>query len=277
MKILENEIEVKKFIAGNKEKTVGFVPTMGALHEGHISLLRKAQKECDVSIVSIFVNPMQFNNPEDLEKYPNRLSEDLKILDKNDCDYVFLPSQEMIYPKDFQKIDLDISHLDREMEGKYRQGHFEGVANVIYQFFNLLEPQKAYFGKKDFQQVVLVQYLVDKLNLPVEIIPVDTLREENGLAMSSRNYRLNEEDKQKASVIYKSFELAKSLSSTLSPDEAKDRMRQLFAKSDLELEYLEIVDTNSMKYLSNKWAKSSTACIAAYCNGVRLIDNMEIT
>lgn len=278
MKFIKNSEDLKAFRAKFEKEnfTVGFVPTMGALHGGHIALLEQAKKECDISVVSIFVNPMQFNNPEDLEKYPNRLEEDFDLLSENGCDYVFLPSKDLIYPDNFEKVNLDISHLDQEMEGEFRPGHFVGVVNVIYQFFKLLKPQKAYFGKKDFQQVVVVKYLVDKLNLSVEIVPVETLREENGLAMSSRNYRLSESDKQKAGVIYKSFQLGKSLAPQKSPSEVKKEMISLFHESDLELEYLEIVDTNNMSFLNDNWSESATACIAAYCNGVRLIDNKEI-
>ena len=278
MKFIKNNQDLETYRAElEKSKcTIGFVPTMGALHGGHIALLDQAKKECDITVVSIFVNPMQFNNPDDLEKYPRRLDEDFELLAENGCDYVFLPTKELIYPEDFKKVDIDISHLDREMEGKYRPGHFIGVVNVIHQFFKLLNPQKAYFGKKDFQQVVVVKHLVEQLNSPVEIVPVETLREVNGLAMSSRNYRLSEEDKLKAGIIYESFKLGEKLAPQKSPDEVRNEMIDLIAKSDLKLEYLEIVDTNSMEFLENHWTNSATACIAAYCNGVRLIDNKEI-
>lgn len=256
---------------------IGFVPTMGALHNGHISLVKESNNQCDITIVSIYVNPTQFNNSSDLEHYPRTLEQDLLLLEKENCDIVFTPSNEEIYPNNFDKISLNLGQLAEIMEGKFRPGHFEGVVNVVYRLFDIVKPNKAFFGLKDFQQVAVIKYMVKELNLPVEIIPCPTLREDGGLAMSSRNLRLSEQDKANALILFKTLDFAKSLTKQgRSPKEVQKEAVKFFKASNLELEYFEIVDPITLTSLENEWVNNSTACIVAYCNDVRLIDNLEL-
>lgn len=260
----------------DSNKVVGLIPTMGALHEGHMSLLHQAKQECDVVVVTIFVNPTQFNNSGDLANYPRTIEEDLALLRKENCDFVFLPTVEEVYPEDYENIKVDLSPIDEVMEGVHRPGHFEGVANVVSRFFKIVKPQKAYFGRKDFQQVAVVEETVRQLNLSVEIIPVETMRAPNGLALSSRNKRLSQEELEKASIIYKTLSFGKELVSQTNPRDAIEKMKNFFETSSLKLEYLEIVDPKSLQSLNQYWVPGSTACIAAFCGEVRLIDNMEL-
>lgn len=260
----------------DSKRTVGLIPTMGALHEGHMSLLRQAKQECDVVVVTIFVNPTQFNNSGDLENYPRTIDEDLALLREENCNFVFLPTVEEVYPEDYENIKVDLSPIDEVMEGVHRPGHFEGVANVVSRFFKIIEPQKAYFGRKDFQQVAVVEETVRQLNLPVEIIPVETLRASNGLALSSRNKRLSQDELEKAAIIYKTLNYGKELVKQTVPQDAIDKMKAYFENSSLKLEYLDIVDPKSLASLNQYWVPGSTACIAAFCGEVRLIDNMEL-
>ena len=173
----------------------GFVPTMGALHEGHLSLLRKAREENDKVVCSIFVNPTQFNDPKDLEKYPRMPEADLRLLDSVSCDYVFMPPAEEIYPEGYRLLDLDFGNLETVMEGEYRPGHFKGMATVVKRLFDITEPDHAYFGEKDFQQLAIIRRMVDMLQIPLTIIPHPIVREADGLAMSSRNARLTPEER----------------------------------------------------------------------------------
>ena len=260
----------------DSNKTVGLIPTMGALHEGHMSLLRQAKQECDAVVVTIFVNPTQFNNSGDLDNYPRTIDEDLAMLSTENCDFVFIPTVDEVYPADYQNINVDLSPMDEVMEGVHRPGHFQGVANVVSRFFKIIEPQKAYFGRKDFQQVTVVEETVRQLNLPVDIVPVETKRASNGLALSSRNKRLSEEELEKAAIIYKTLNYGKELVRQTSPVDALEKMKAYFENSSLELEYLDIVDPNSLESLNQYWVPGTTACIAAFCGEVRLIDNMEL-
>lgn len=256
--------------------TIGLIPTMGALHDGHMSLLRQAKQECDAVVVTIFVNPTQFNNSGDLDNYPRTIEEDLAMLSAENCDFVFIPTVEEVYPADYENIKVDLSPMDEVMEGVHRPGHFEGVANVVSRFFKIIEPQKAYFGRKDFQQVTVVEETVRQLNLPVEVVAVETKRASNGLALSSRNKRLSEKELEKSSIIYKTLNYGKELVQQTSPKDALEKMKAYFENSSLELEYLDIVDPNSLETLNQYWVPGTTACIAAFCGEVRLIDNMEL-
>lgn len=258
-------------------KTIGFTPTMGALHEGHMSLLRASKAQCDVSVVSIFVNPTQFNNTSDLEKYPRRMEQDLAILEQNGCDAVFTPSEKEIYPENFKGVAMDLSVVDEAMEGTFRPGHFQGVVNVVFRLFEILRPSKAFFGLKDFQQVAIIKMMVEELDLPTKVVGCETHRAENGLAMSSRNYRLNEQQLKEASAIFKTLVYGKSLLKENTPAEAREKMKDYFDQFPLDLEYLQIVNTNTLEKLDSEWSESATCCIAAYCGDVRLIDNMELT
>lgn len=254
--------------------TIGFVPTMGALHEGHASLVRRAKLENEQVIVSIFVNPTQFNNSQDFEKYPIRTEDDIALLESLDCDYLFLPSVEEIYPSNLSLPNVDLGDLDQVMEGKYRPGHFKGVVQVVYRLFDLVKPTRAYFGLKDFQQVSVIKKMVDELHLGVQIVPCETLREADGLAMSSRNLRLSEEQRLQALFIYKSLNFCKENSHRFSPNEMKEQVEQMYRNSDLELEYIEFIKPDKLTSLSETWVSKAVACVVAYVGEVRLIDNM---
>ncbi len=257
-------------------KSIGFVPSMGALHPGHISLVHKAKKVCDIVLVSIYVNPTQFNNPDDLLKYPRTLESDLELLSKSECDIVFAPSNDEIYPADLTKITLDLGTLNGVMEDALRPGHFNGVVNVVYRLFDIVKPSKAFFGLKDFQQVAVIKYMTNHFNLPIEIIPCPTIRESSGLAMSSRNLRLDNHQKEAALIIFKTLNLAKELAQNLTPNEVKAKTIEFFKSGELLIEYIEIVHPLTLVSLTDKWIEGATMCIAAFCGEVRLIDNKQI-
>jgi len=269
---LQNHISNAKM----EGKSIGFVPSMGALHPGHISLVHKAKKVCDIVLVSIYVNPTQFNNPDDLLKYPRTLESDLELLSKSECDIVFAPSNDEIYPADLTKITLDLGTLNGVMEDALRPGHFNGVVNVVYRLFDIVKPSKAFFGLKDFQQVAVIKYMTNHFNLPIEIIPCPTIRESSGLAMSSRNLRLDNHQKEAALIIFKTLNLAKELAQNLTPNEVKAKTIEFFQTGELSIEYIEIVHPLTLVSLTDKWIEGATMCIAAFCGEVRLIDNKQI-
>jgi pantoate--beta-alanine ligase len=260
----------------NSNKRIGFVPTMGALHEGHISLIHRAKQENDFIIASIFVNPTQFNNPSDLERYPRTPLEDIERLEKSGCHIAFLPEVDTIYPKDFTPPHVNLGTLDTVMEGKHRPGHFQGVVTVVYRLFDIVQPTNAYFGRKDFQQVAIIKAMTSALNLPVNIIECPTLRDEKGLALSSRNLLLSQEDIQTAYHIYETLSFGKKQVAKNTPSETKELMIEFFSDSQMELEYIEIVHPETLVALNTEWTQGATACIVAYCGKVRLIDNLEL-
>ena len=258
-----------------KGSKIGFVPTMGALHEGHLELVRKALAENDIVICSIFVNPIQFNNSKDLEKYPRTLDTDLEKLKSEGCDLVFIPSVKEMYPDEPQD-DYDFGRLEQVLEGKFRPGHFRGVAVVVKRLFNIVRPHRAYFGEKDFQQLQVIKKLVNMESLPVTIVPCPIVREPDGLAMSSRNVRLGLRSREKAPFIFRTLNLAASKIPGYSPAEVKKFVEQQFAEDpDFMLDYFEIVTMDNLEPVE-KWNDSPDiiACIAAHLGGVRLIDNM---
>ena len=255
---------------------IGFVPTMGALHHGHISLVEKAFEYADYVVVSVFVNPTQFNKTSDLELYPRTLSADLKLLESFSNLIVFNPSVEEMYPSTFESVTVDLGDIANVMEGKFRTGHFDGVMNVVKRFFDIIEPDYAFFGEKDFQQLAVIQFMVKQLNLSVEIVPCEIIREDSGLASSSRNARLSEKDKEIAILISKSLSIAKELAFCFSPFQVKEIIRDLYKFSKLNLEYFDIVDPITLKSLT-KWMPGAHACVATFCDEVRLIDNMQLT
>lgn len=259
--------------------TVGFVPTMGALHEGHLSLLRNALENNTVAVVSIFVNPTQFNNPEDLKKYPRTLPSDIeKIKTVSDNCIVYAPSVEDIYEGNTQATPYSFDGLEKQMEGKFRPGHFDGVGTVVKKLFEIVQPQNAYFGEKDFQQLQIIKKLVEKEQLPITIVGCPIFREANGLAMSSRNERLNSETREKAAFIYQSLLKVKSLFSSKSIAEIKATIETDFKmQSTFELEYLEIADEATLESSEIKSdTKSYRAFIAVFANNVRLIDTISL-
>lgn len=258
-------------------KTVGFVPTMGALHPGHLSLLKRALEENDIVVTSIFVNPTQFNNVEDLEKYPNTLSEDLKhirAISKNII--VFTPSSNEMYAGVIKAKKYDFEGIDLHLEGLDRPGHFDGVGTIVEALLRLVEPTKAYFGEKDFQQLLIVKSLVKQLQLPIEICSCPIVREENGLAMSSRNSRLTSTQRDRAAFIYNSLKLAVELAKKLTPLELKNLIEKRFSnEEDFELNYFEIADVDSFKVVSQfEHNNHYRFLIAVSFHNVRLIDNI---
>ncbi len=257
-------------------KNIGLVPTMGALHQGHMSLVEKATSENDIVVVTIFVNPTQFNDPTDLDHYPRTLDQDLELLRQQKADLVFVPSVKEMYPDEELQV-FDLEGLDRVMEGKHRPGHFNGVAQIVSKLFLLIRPQRAYFGQKDFQQLVVIRNLVEILELNLTIVSCPIIREKNGLAMSSRNARLNKEERKLAPYIYETLVHAREKMATLSPSQLKEWVILQFKKqSALDLEYFEIVEDKGLMPVV-EWSEevNKVACLAVLLGGVRLIDNLN--
>ena len=258
---------------------IGFVPTMGALHQGHISLVKKAHELSDIVVVSIFVNPTQFNNPQDLERYPRTVEEDCKRLEEAGANLVFVPSVGDIYPQKDERL-FDLGGLDAVGEGPRRPGHFNGVAQVVTRLFDIVKPRYAYFGEKDFQQLSIIRHFTKELNYPVEIISCPTIREEDGLAMSSRNTLLTPEHREAAPLIYKTLKTAqeRSQAQILSPDElCKWVTDEINSNSLLKTEYVEIVNSLTLRLVKN-WNdhEQIQMCVAVFAGSVRLIDNIKL-
>lgn len=275
MKLIASLTELSSILSSYKKegKTIGFVPTMGALHDGHMELIRSAKLQSDVVIASVFVNPTQFNNSNDLTLYPRTPEKDQALLAENGCDIAFFPSVETIYPPHLITPTIAIDHLENVMEGAFRPGHFAGVVQVVYRFFELIQPDFAFFGLKDFQQVAVIQHMVNQLNLAVTIVPCPTKREQNGLAMSSRNLRLTASQKEQALIIYKTLIFCQENYRERSPKALRDAAISFFEQSELRLEYLTISTTDTLEELHEKWPATAVVCIACYCGDVRLIDN----
>ncbi len=281
MSVFINQINLSTILKPfwEHKQSVGFVPTMGALHQGHISLMEKSLENNQITVVSIFVNPTQFNNPEDLKKYPRTLESDLEkiqSLDKNII--VYAPSVEDIYNDKVESILFDYDGLEFQMEGKYRPGHFNGVGTVVKRLFEIINPTNAYFGEKDFQQVAIVKKMVEKFKLPVSIVICEIYREENGLAMSSRNQRLTDDEKSKAAMIYMILKEVKVKFVTKSAKEVSEWVIKTFAKQQLfKLEYFEIADESTLLTCRRKSKqKKYRAFIAVFVNNIRLIDTISL-
>ena len=261
-----------------KNQKIGLVPTMGALHEGHLELVRKSKQSSDLTVVSIFVNPTQFNNPEDFAKYPITLDADLEKLSAEGVDYVFVPEVSEIYPSP-TKLQFDFGDLERVLEGKFRPGHFNGVGVVVSKLFHIIKPHIAFFGQKDLQQVGIIRRLVADLSFDLKLEIVPTRREPNGLAMSSRNARLNSDEREKALILFNSLEKAKSR--LLNGDAWKEVQMNILADFEAEplanLEYFELVNPETFEpYSEFDKARKSSICVAAYLGSIRLIDNLPI-
>jgi len=279
MEVLNNIKSVHNLIVKLKKtgKTIGFVPTMGALHQGHISLVEQSLKENDFTLVSVFINPTQFNNSEDLKKYPITTDNDIEILKKHGADAVYFPKVEDIYPNGLTSEHYEFDGLEMQMEGKFRPGHFDGVATVIRRFFEIVQPLNAYFGEKDFQQLRIVQELVDNFHLPIQIVPVAIKREEDGLAMSSRNVRLTESQRKESPIIYQILLQAKEYLKNHSIEETKKFVEDKFKETSLELEYFEIADEKNLLPVNEKLEDQKLrAFIAVFADEVRLIDNLDL-
>ena len=279
MEVLNNIKSVHNLIVKLKKtgKTIGFVPTMGALHQGHISLVEQSLKENDFTLVSVFINPTQFNNSEDLKKYPITIDNDIEILKKHGADAVYFPKVEDIYPNGLTSEHYEFFGLEMQMEGKFRPGHFDGVATVIRRFFEIVQPLNAYFGEKDFQQLRIVQELVKNFHLPIQIVPVAIKREEDGLAMSSRNVRLTESQRKESPIIYQILLQAKEYLKNHSIEETKKFVEEKFKETSFKLEYFEIADEKNLLPAKEKLKDQKLrAFIAVFADEVRLIDNLDL-
>ena len=279
MKVLKSKKTLIDYVERQREmgKKIGFAPTMGALHEGHLSLYKAAKKENDEVISSIFVNPTQFNNPDDFQKYPKTLEKDLELLEKAGVDAVYVPNVEEMYPDGLNSKKYDFDGLENEMEGKYRPGHFDGVGTIVEELFRQVQPHNAYFGEKDYQQLAIIKKMVEKTKLPVKIHGVPTLREEDGLAMSSRNVRLTETQRKEATIIYETLEKVKEWFKVISLEEIKQKVTDIFRNSNFELEYFVIADEETLKEANAiDENREYRAFIVAYAGDVRLIDNMHL-
>lgn len=258
-----------------KNRTVGFVPTMGALHNGHVSLVRKSAETCDFTVVSIFVNPTQFNEASDLEKYPRNLDKDIALLEDTSSTIVFAPTVEEMYPEEHVPAQMKLGRVEEIMEGKFRPGHFDGVVEVVHRFLEILKPTHTFFGEKDLQQLSIVKRMVREFEMPVEVVGCATHREPGGLAASSRNQLLTDEDKEKALILYQSLDRVFKEKALYGPSEASERVKTWFQNSELELEYIDFVDAETFEDVS-EWTNKTHGCIAARCNGVRLLDNIAM-
>ena len=278
MKIFSTIADLKAEIAAQKAagKTIGLVPTMGALHAGHASLVKKCAAENDIAVVSVFVNPTQFNDKNDLKNYPRTLEKDAELLQSVGCNLIFAPSEDEIYPEPDTRV-FDFTPLDKVMEGKYRPGHFNGVAQIVSKLFDIVTPDRAYFGEKDFQQLAIIREMVKQLGLSLEIIACPIVREADGLALSSRNARLTDSQRKKAvtisKVLFESRNFAPSKSIAELTNWVIDNVNK---ESELRVEYFEIVDGNTLQAVSD-WNQTDyiVGCITVFCGEVRLIDNIR--
>lgn len=283
MKIFKTISELQTEIQEQRKagKRLGFVPTMGALHEGHLSLLLEAQQENDLVIASIYVNPTQFNDPSDLEKYPRPIEKDIKALESLSCDYLFLPTTAEIYPENLRSPDLDLEGLDRYMEGAHRPGHFAGVVQVVHRLLDLVQPDSLYMGQKDFQQFSIIAHLIKTLEMPVELVRVAIVREADGLAMSSRNVHLSKEGRQLAPVLHKTLQDLKyhyEQAPNSDPRQLEQKAKESLLKAGIPaLDYLDIVDGYSLSPIKNfEEIDFVVACATIRVDGIRLLDNIVI-
>ncbi|MBX2968708.1 MAG: pantoate--beta-alanine ligase [Cyclobacteriaceae bacterium] len=266
---------VEKWRAGQK---LGFVPTMGALHQGHLTLIAASRAGHPFTVCSVFVNPTQFNNAEDFARYPRNLERDVEMLERAGCDVLFCPEEAEMH-SDSQYLKFDFGHLDKVMEGKFRPGHFSGVAQVVSKLFHIVQPDTAYFGQKDWQQFVIIRTLVNELKFNVKLQAVETVREPDGLAMSSRNERLLEAHRKEATVLSRCLKDAREqLLHGKSVEDVKKNVLDSFNQSEaVKLEYFEVVNTENLTPIKSVGdADRAILCMAAYVGGVRLIDNMFV-
>ncbi|MDR1416114.1 MAG: pantoate--beta-alanine ligase [Prevotellaceae bacterium] len=280
MKVVKTIKELRQLLPEGKSKgkTVGFVPTMGALHRGHLSLVQRCKKECGATVVSVFVNPTQFNDKADLERYPRTLEADVQLLQAAGCDVVFAPDEREIYPSPDTRV-FDFGLLEKVMEGERRPGHFNGVAQVVSRLFDAVKPDCAYFGEKDFQQVAIVREMVRQLELPVEIVRCPIVREPDGLAMSSRNALLTPEKRAAAPLIAKTlFAAVDKVCSVDLPTLKQFVADAINASEHLRLDYFEVVCARTLQPVASLNDDcSKQACIAVYAGEIRLIDNVRLT
>jgi len=273
IKSLQETLSVKV-----QNSTLGLVPTMGALHEGHLAIVKRAKAENDLVVASIFVNPTQFDKKEDLDNYPSTLHTDLEALENLGCDFVFVPTIEEIYRDNLQAETFDFDNLDMVMEGKFRPGHFDGVATIVKKLFQITNPQRAYFGEKDYQQLLIIKKMVQLESIPVNIIPVAIYRESDGLAMSSRNMRLTDAQRSAAPEIYQTLLKSKKLFESNDLQKVKSFVKNEFIQNkELRLEYFEIADSETLIAPSHILPNTRyRAFIAVFAGEIRLIDNIAL-
>ena len=279
MKLIKTVYELETYISALKKekKSIGFVPTMGALHEGHLTLVRQCVAENDVCVASVFVNPTQFNNKTDLEKYPHNVEKDAEMLKSVGCTCVFAPSADEMYSAEemTETFAFDFGGMDKVMEGKFRPGHFNGVVQVVSKLFRLVQPDKAYFGLKDFQQLAIIHRMVEVMRFPVEIVDCPIVREPSGLAMSSRNERLTQEQRKNAAKISEVLFESRTFAGSKSPRELIAWVTaEINRCPDLEVEYFDIVSRKTLQSI-DAWETDAVGCVAVFCGEVRLIDNVE--
>jgi pantoate--beta-alanine ligase len=273
IKTLKNHLVTIK----NDSKTIGFVPTMGALHEGHISLIKRSNKENNVTVCSIFVNPTQFNNATDLEKYPKTLEADMQKLEKAGCHFLFLPTVVEMYPESEEKVYYELGQLETILEGKYRPGHFQGVCMIVDKLLAAVMPNTLYLGRKDYQQCMVINKMMNNKPYDINLTICDTIREVDGLAMSSRNMRLNQLERQQALRIIESLHIMKDSLSVGSLENVKKSAYTFLEKNNYKVDYAEIADATTLE-IQTTWdgKRKLVALVAAYLNEVRLIDNLVL-
>lgn len=278
MKIIKDVPTLQATLSSLREKgkKIGFVPTMGALHQGHISLIKRSNRKADVTVCSIFVNPTQFNDKSDLDKYPRTLEADAALLEQNDTDILFAPGVEDVYPSDIDTtVDVSFEPLDRVMEGAHRPGHFAGVAQVVKRLLDIVGPDYLMMGQKDFQQFSIIQHMIDALSIPTTLVVCPIKREESGLAMSSRNVRLSETERSDASVIYRSLIAARRKKKTHSVEQIIDYVSRRLTRPNFKLEYFSLADGRTLQPIKDMDKHDYVVgCVACWVGDVRLIDNL---
>lgn len=270
---------LEKFLAPFRAShlTMGCVPTMGALHIGHMALMRKSIEETDLTVATIFVNPTQFNQASDLEKYPRPLQADLILLEDVGVDVLFLPTVDEVYPEDFQPVEVDLGGLDQPMEGQHRPGHFAGVVTVVHRLLSIVGPDRLYMGLKDYQQQAIIGRMIAQLDMPVLLRPCPIVREQDGLAYSSRNVRLDKESRSIAPLLHETLIKVRDKFGTVDPAKLMQAAKEELLHHGFEPEYVEIVDGNTLQRIVKSDHKGSVVvCVAAWMGGVRLIDNLLI-
>jgi pantoate--beta-alanine ligase len=280
MIIFKHHGELKKYlqIRASSKSSIGFVPTMGALHDGHLSLLKKCRNVCNISVCSIFVNPTQFNNQDDFKKYPKTTEKDILILEENGCDVLFLPDEKEIYPdKSKRKKHFDLGYLETILEGKFRPGHFQGVCQVVEKLLNIVEPDLLFLGQKDFQQCLVIKKLIELMQKNIQLIICPILREESGLAMSSRNLRLNSTERKTAAELHRTLVLIKNNFDGNNFLGLKNKAIKDLENKGFKVEYLELAKKNNLELVPDfKNKQELIILISAFLNDVRLIDNLLI-
>ncbi len=278
MHVFRDVLSLREFLDSEKESgnRIGFVPTMGALHAGHLALVNAMNETCETGVVSIFVNPKQFNEATDLESYPRPIEEDIRKLVEAECDVLFMPDADEVYPKGFESVlSIDLAGLDETMEGEHRPGHFQGVAQVMFRLLHIVQPDSLFMGQKDFQQTVIVRHMISLYGLPVEFELCPTIREEDGLALSSRNVRLTPENREKATIIYQQLDQARQDLGRKPLALIKDSAMDAISKGGGEPEYFDIVDGDTLETVEfSAHHEAIVACTAAWFGDVRLIDNV---